>query len=181
MDKLPPFLDGFARKLDTAGIGVWREWLPIAAVVLLWLMLIVMLLVMLKSINFRVGSKYFMVTLLGVPIRWIRIDNIRTIHTRRVRFAERWHNVILPHPDRALVIEKRRGLIKQLLITPEQRYVFKAELDRAIRAYLGLKAASSAADTTTFDRMQAPAGDEAVPAAAAAEQSSSAQQGSVKG
>ena len=57
--------------------------------------------------------------------------------------------------DRILVIEKRRGLIKRLVITPEQRYVFKAELDRAIRACMGLKPAPSFASLTVLDQTTA--------------------------
>ena len=147
-------MDQFVKMLDNSGVGPWREWVPILAVLLAWLGLIFLLLFLLRHIDFRIGPKHLKVTLLGIPIRRVRLDNIRNLHTRRVRFAERWHNMLLTQPDRVLVIEKKRGLIKHFIITPEQRYVFKSELDRAIRAHLGLKPGPTAADTTTFDRMQ---------------------------
>ena len=145
------------------GVDLWVELGPILIVVAAWLGLIALGVFLLLRINYRVGAKYFIVTLLGIPIRWVRLDNIRSIHPLHVRFSEKWHNKIFHKNDRILVIQKRRGLLKHLEITPEQRFVFKAELDRAIRAHLGLPPAPSAADTTTFDQIQIPSAPEPEP------------------
>jgi hypothetical protein len=104
-----------------------------------WLGLIFGLIFCLRRVNYQVGRKHLKVTILGIPVRRVRLDNIRNIHTRKPRFAERWYNMLFPTLDRILVIEKRRGLVKCFVITPEQRYVFRSELDRAIRSHVGLK------------------------------------------
>ena len=142
------------------GVDLWVELGPILVVVVAWFGLIVLGVFLLRRISYRVGSKRFMVTLLGIPIRWVRLDNIRGIHPRHVRFSEKWHNTIFNKNDRILVIQKKRGLLKHLEITPEQRFVFKAELDRAIRLHLGLPPGPSASDTTIFDQIQIPSAPE---------------------
>ncbi len=150
-------LEKLITTMDNAGLGPWREWSVIVLVVLVWLGLIGFLVFLLTHINYRIGSKRLVVTLLGIPVRWVHYDNVRNLHTHRIRFAEKWHNMLFPRSDRILVIEKRRGLFRRLVITPEVRYVFKAELDRAIRAHLGLKPGPTAAETTTYERLAAAA------------------------
>lgn len=120
-------------------------------ITILWLVFVAILVLLVKSVSYRIGSKHLLLTVAGIPIRWVRLDNIRNIHTRRTRLAEKWHNKFFSKNDRILVIVKRRGLIKNIEMTPEQRYVFKAELDRAIRVVMGLPPAPTAAETTTFD------------------------------
>jgi hypothetical protein len=154
MDQKDSFLQSAVAKMGAAWLGNLQGWQLILVVVGIWLGLIVFLCFLLTRINYRVGPKHLKVTLLGVPIRRIRLDNIRALHTRRPRLAEKWHNMLFPTMDRILVIEKRRGLIKRLVITPEQRYVFKAELDRAIRAHVGLRPALTLADVSTFEQAQ---------------------------
>jgi hypothetical protein len=73
-----------------------------------------------------------------MTVRRVRLDNIRHISVQPCWFAEKWHNVISMTQDRVLVIHKRRGLVKNLQITPETRLVFKARLDRAIREVMNL-------------------------------------------
>lgn len=169
-------LHSLAARMDNAGMGAWREWGPIVVVILAWLALIVMLLFLLKQVDYRIGPRHLIVTILGIPVRRVRLDNIRNVHTpgpkRKPKFAERWHNTlhpIKPSFDRFLVIERRRGWIKRFVITPEQRYVFKNELDRAIRACLGMKPGPTVGDVTTFEKMTVspedmlPRGDEEQP------------------
>jgi hypothetical protein len=151
------FIDDLIARRDVGGLSGWRAWWPILAIVAIWLALVAFLIFLLTRVNYRVGPKHLKVTVLGIPVRRIRLDNIRNIHTRKTRFAEKWHNTLQPRHDRVLVIEKRHGWFRHFEITPEQRYVFKAELDRAIRAHLGLKPGPTAAQITTFDKMQAPA------------------------
>ena len=135
------------------GVNFWVEWGPLIIVVVAWLALVGLGFFLVGQINYRIGAKSLQVTLLGIPFRWVRLDNIRNIHTRRIRLGEKWHNKLFRKGDRILVIDKRRGLFKRLQITPEQRYVFKADLDRAIRSHLGLPPGPTAASTTTFEKL----------------------------
>ena len=137
------------------GVNFWVEWGPLIIVIVVWLALVALGILLIRRVSYRIGAKTLQVTLLGIPIRWVRFDNIRNIHTRRVRIAEKWRNQIFIRYDRILVIEKRRGLFRHFEITPEQRYVFKAELDRAIRAFMGMPPAPTAATTNTFENLAA--------------------------
>ena len=131
-----------ARETDWVGEWreVWSQWIadPLRpgthlamAVLGGWLLLVVGLLVLLICIRYRVGEKYLIVSIFGIPVRWVRLTNIRHVGTARVRFAEQWHNQILVKPQTVLVIRKRRGLIKNLVITPLHRHAFMAEIERA--------------------------------------------------
>jgi hypothetical protein len=126
-------------------------------------LLIVFLLVafLVGTIDYRITAKHLQVTLLGVPIRRLRLDNIRHISTRRPGFSERWQNHLFLKRDRSLFIEKRSGLIRHFLITPEQRFVFKAALDRAVRQVHGLPPAPSIADRMASDGLAKPAAPQA--------------------
>jgi hypothetical protein len=168
MDTLDLLPKGSWTQTAQAWFSTLEGWWLIVVVVAAWLGLVAFLLFLLTHVDYRLGPKHVKVTILGIPERRVRLDNIRNIHTRKPRFAERWHNMLFPTLDRILVIEKRRGLIKRLLITPEQRYVFRAELDRAIRVHLGLPPVPSAGDVTTFERMQAHSAQAATPRADAA-------------
>ena len=73
-----------------------------------------------------------------LPVRWLRLENIKYVGTAHVFFTEKWPNAWFPSHHRYLVIRKRRGLIKNFTITPRHRYVVKGEIDRA-REALGLE------------------------------------------
>ena len=98
------------------------------------LALIVALLVIVRLIRYRITSRWLLITILGVPVRWVSLRNIRylTDHSREPWY-EPWPNT---HgaKTRALFVRKRRGLFRTLFITPQKRFVFKAELEKAIRA-----------------------------------------------
>ena len=84
----------------------------------------------LLTVRYRVNGRFLRISWLGVPIRWVRLTNIRQIGTHRVFWAERWFNTFSPS-KRYLVLRKRSGLLKHLIITPRNQFVFKAELERA--------------------------------------------------
>jgi len=120
--------------------AVWSHWAsdPLQpgthlalAVVGGWFFLLGFLLLLLVGTGYRVGSRYFMVTMLGIPVRWVRLDNIRHVSTERVSWAERWHNQIFVKPQTVLVIRKRRGLFRHLVVTPKHRHALMAEINRA--------------------------------------------------
>jgi hypothetical protein len=126
--------DGFLTVLRNLGLNDWHQWNPVLTLGLAWLLLIAWVMYLRTRIRYSIGPNHLNILLLGIPIRRVRLDNIRHIHGRKTKFAERWGNMVLTRYDRVLVIEKHRGLIKRCLITPDKRYVFKAELERAMQA-----------------------------------------------
>jgi len=94
--------------------------------------LILAFLVVVPTIRYRLTKSRLVISLLGVPVRWVSLKNIRYITDFTKDFAEPWpntHNSL----GRQLYIRKRHGLFHTLLITPQKRFVFKAEIERAIR------------------------------------------------
>jgi hypothetical protein len=126
--------EGLAEVLKTLGLPHWQEWNLAVGLGLAWLFLVAWVLFLRKHIRYSIGQNHLKVLLFGIPIRRLNLDNIRHIHGRKTKFAERWSNMVITRHDRVLVMEKHRGLIKQFLITPDKRYVFRADLERAIRA-----------------------------------------------
>lgn len=105
--------------------------LLLVSVVGAWFLLLGLLLGLLLSIRYRVGPRHFIVTLLGVPVRRVRLDNIKYMNTAAPALAEAWHCRLFPPPHSILVIRKRRGFFKNLVVTPPQRYLLMAEINRA--------------------------------------------------
>jgi hypothetical protein len=89
-------------------------------------------------LRYRITQKHLKVTLFGIPVRRVRLTNIESVGKSRNGWGEHWWNTWRPF-RRKLVIRKRRGLFKEIIITPRFRYEFKAELERAVQ-----RAASSA-------------------------------------
>jgi hypothetical protein len=83
------------------------------------------------QLRYRITQKHLKVTLFGVPLRRVRLTNIEHVGKRRTGWGEHWWNTWRPF-RRKLVIQRRRGLLKDFVITPPFRYEFKAELERAI-------------------------------------------------
>jgi hypothetical protein len=124
--------------LITGAMRPWVPWVLGAGAAVAALAGAIILARLSGAISYRIGPKSVLITLFGVPVRRLGLDNIRHISSRRGGFCESWPNVLFPNRDRILVIEKRHGVLKRLMITPPQRYVFKAALDRAIREFNGL-------------------------------------------
>lgn len=84
-------------------------------------------------IHFRIGSRHLKVLLFGVPIRRVALGDIANASKREPRgIAERWYST-LKTSHRLLTIERKSGLIKRICITPQNRYVFLADLKNAVR------------------------------------------------
>jgi hypothetical protein len=115
--------------------------------------LILAYLVIIPLIRYRITSRWLLITLFGVPLRWVSLKNIRFITDHCKEAAEHWPNTHNP-TTRTLVIRKRRGLFRNLVITPQKRFVFKAELEKAIRV---LDPKASFEDTQFFSRPAEPA------------------------
>ena len=87
--------------------------------------------VLLLRLRYAVTEKHLRVTLFGLCLRRVRLSEIERVSKRQSGPAEKWHNTLKPS-HRILVIRRRHGLLKEFVITPKNRYVFKAELERAV-------------------------------------------------
>jgi hypothetical protein len=96
----------------------------IALLLLAWLM---------TQIHFRIGSRHLKVLLFGLTIRRVSLANIAHVSKREPKgMAERWYSTFKTS-HRLLTIERKRGLFKHFCITPQNRYVFLADLKSAVR------------------------------------------------
>ena len=91
---------------------------------------LILLILSKATIRYRVTARHLRISWLGLPVRWVRLQNIRQILTQRIRWAERWVNSFTPS-NRYLLICKHSGLFKHLVITPRNHMVFRADLERA--------------------------------------------------
>lgn len=87
-----------------------------------------------QFLRYRITPRHFKVTLFGLCLRRIPLDEIESVSKKRhaVGWTENWWNTLHPN-HRMLVIRRRRGLRRNLVITPRNRYVFKANLERALQ------------------------------------------------
>jgi hypothetical protein len=89
-----------------------------------------------RAIGYRLTPTHLQVTWLGVPVRRVRLDDIRHIGNKPVIWAERWSCAPFD-PGRLLVLRRRRGWFKNFVITPERPYEFRFTMFRAIEALTG--------------------------------------------
>jgi hypothetical protein len=83
-------------------------------------------------VHYHITHRHVKITLFGIVLRRVRISNIASVSKRRADgWAENWWSTLRPH-HRSLVIRRKRGLLRNVVITPRNRYVFKAELERAV-------------------------------------------------
>jgi hypothetical protein len=83
-------------------------------------------------IRYRIGSRHVKVLLFGVCIRRLALANIESISKRRsTGWAEHWCST-LRSKHRLLVLRRRRGLIKNFMVTPKNRYIFRSDIERAM-------------------------------------------------
>lgn len=96
-------------------------------------LLLLVLLWCMMQVHFRIGSRHLKVILFGMAIRRIDLTDIAYVSKREPRgAAERWYSTFkVSH--RLLVIERKSGLRKFVCITPQNRYVFLADLKAAVR------------------------------------------------
>jgi uncharacterized protein (UPF0248 family) len=110
---------------------------------------------LLLRVRYAVTSTHLRVTLFGLCLRRIRLSDIERISKRQSGLAEKWYNSLHP-AHRILVIRRRRGLLKEFIITPKNRYTFKAELERAMARLSplgeGKEAGPQAATTISAER-----------------------------
>src|SRR5712671_3284295 len=83
------------------------------------------------QLQYVITQHHLKVVLFGLCIRRIRISDIDYVSKRQAKWAEKWYNTLHP-THRILVIHRRRGWLKDFVITPRNRYVCKAELERVL-------------------------------------------------
>jgi hypothetical protein len=88
---------------------------------------------LMTRIRYRIGSRHVKVLLFGICIRRVALANIDSVSKRRGDgWAEHWWSTVHPK-HRMLVLRRRRGLWRNFVITPKNRYIFRADLERALR------------------------------------------------
>jgi len=89
-----------------------------------------------SQLHFRIGSRHLKVMLFGIALRKVELADIAYASKREPRgslgSAERWYSTFKTS-HRLLVIERKSGLRKFFCITPQNRYVFLADLKAAVR------------------------------------------------
>jgi hypothetical protein len=91
-------------------------------------------------IRYRIGRGELRIRLFGATLRRIRYADIERISKPRRRHGrwgyENWSNTL--HGDhRELVVHRRSGMRRKLLITPANRYEFRKSLEKAIGTACG--------------------------------------------
>jgi hypothetical protein len=86
------------------------------------------------KITYRISTGSFKILLFGVCLRRVPFEEIKDVNKRRKNKYEHWPNTYFPK-KRIMMIHLRSG--KSILITPEQRYVFRSKLKAAIEEYSG--------------------------------------------
>ena len=86
------------------------------------------------TIRYHVTPTHLKITWLGLPIRRIRLGDIKRVGTRPVVWAERWPST-LRNNGRLLVIRRRSGWLRSLVITPKYPFEFRNELEQACKAF----------------------------------------------
>ncbi|HIL69855.1 MAG TPA: hypothetical protein EYG38_08400 [Verrucomicrobia bacterium] len=84
------------------------------------------------NLEYLIAKRELRIEFKGIRIRIIPFKDISSISKRRITWAENWRNTFRSR-KRRLVIHRKRGLIKDLIITPENRYAFKHRLETAMK------------------------------------------------
>src|SRR5205085_1966193 len=94
---------------------------------------VVLVLWMMTKLQYRIGGQHLKILLFGVALRKIPLGDIKRVSKRRPsRAAEYWYNTLQPS-HRLLAIQRNSGLRKYVVISPRNRYIFLADLQKAIQ------------------------------------------------
>ena len=88
------------------------------------------------TFRYRVTPTHLQIFWLGLPVRRLRLEDIKRIGTRPVLWAERWPNSW--DRGRVLVIRRHTGWFRNFLITPNFPFEFLNTLEQARKALEGL-------------------------------------------
>jgi len=81
------------------------------------------------TFRYRVTPAHLQIFWLGLPVRQLRLEDIKRIGTRPVFWAERWPNSW--DRGRMLVIRRHTGWFRNFVITPNFPFEFLNTLERA--------------------------------------------------
>ena len=82
-------------------------------------------------LRYRVTETDLEIRWLFLPLRRIRLREIKFVSTRPVWYSEKWYNTLRLR-SRRLIIYRRNGSLRPVSISPRSPFVLKAELDAAI-------------------------------------------------
>lgn len=87
---------------------------------------------LITRVTYQITPRHIRILLLGTTIRRIAIATIESVSKRRgPGLSENWWSTLSPK-HRLLVIRRQRGLFRNVILTPRNRYAFKFELERLI-------------------------------------------------
>ncbi len=86
---------------------------------------------MVTRIHYRITSHHLEIRLFGFCLRRLDLTDIDRISKHRSSWCEPWPNTLQTR-KRILIIRRRSDRKRDLLITPEHRYVFRHRLKQAI-------------------------------------------------
>jgi len=97
------------------------------------LLLLLLLYWCMSHLHFRIGSRHLKVLCFRLVIRRVSLLDIAHASKREPKgAAERWYSTFRTS-HRLLTIERKSGLRRNFVITPQNRYVFLADLKNAVR------------------------------------------------
>jgi hypothetical protein len=102
-----------------------------------------LLLLSASALTYHVTATHLKVTWLGVPVRRLRLEDIKRVGPRPVVWAERWPNCF--DRGRMLVIRRHTGLFRNFVITPKFPFEFRNSIELARKALMDEPATTASA------------------------------------
>ena len=96
-----------------------------------WLIFSVFIVLATHQINFEVNSDNISIKILGLRLRRIPLKDIQRTSKQIKGKPEVWSNTLRTN-HRILVIY-RKGKLRPIVITPENRYVFRKKIDNELK------------------------------------------------
>lgn len=85
------------------------------------------------QVRYRVSRHCVRILLFGVCLRRLDFEEIESVSKRRPEgWTENWSNTF-QSSHRVLVLRRRKGLRRCIIITPKNRYILKAAIEKAIQ------------------------------------------------
>ncbi len=84
------------------------------------------------KIRYEITPRHVRIRLFALTLRRIRLDRLESVSKRRgPGLMEHWPSTLRTR-HRSLVLRKKSGLFRNVLLTPRNRYAFKFELERVL-------------------------------------------------
>ena len=83
-----------------------------------------------STINYRITAEALEILLMGMVARRIRLSDIEEVHRRGAFLHENWSGLRFWN---AVTIRRRTGILKNLVISPEEPDQFVEKLSRSVR------------------------------------------------